>query len=77
MPGKAELEEVFQFESERSISNDWVVRYENRLFQLQAQSRNYAPAKGRSNPRISGCSTCVLIDYAREVTDAFSLLEAI
>jgi hypothetical protein len=41
-----ELEEVFRLKSERSISNDWVVRYDNRFFQLQAQSRNYAPAKG-------------------------------
>src|SRR6266852_1958857 len=46
-PGQAELDEVFRLESERSVSNDWVVRYDNRFFQLQAQSRNYAPAKGK------------------------------
>jgi hypothetical protein len=34
-------------ESGRSISNDWVVRYENRFLQVQAQSRNYAPANGK------------------------------
>ena len=46
-PSVAELREVFRLESERIIGNDWVVRYDNRFFQLQAQSRNYAPAKGK------------------------------
>jgi transposase len=46
-PGEAELREVFRLESERIISNDWVVRYDNRLFQVQAQSRKYAPAQGK------------------------------
>jgi len=44
-PSAAELREVFRLESERIISNDWVVRYDNRLFQVQAQSRKYAPAQ--------------------------------
>lgn len=40
--------EVFRLESERIIiGNDWVVRYDNRLFQVQAQSRKYAPAQGK------------------------------
>lgn len=46
-PSEAELREVFRLESERIISNDWVVRYDNRLFQVQAQSRKYAPAQGK------------------------------
>jgi transposase len=46
-PGEAELREVFRLESERIIGNDWVVRYNNRLFQVQAQSRKYAPAQGK------------------------------
>jgi transposase len=46
-PGEAELREVFRLESERIIGNDWVVRYDNRLFQVQAQSRKYAPAQGK------------------------------
>ena len=29
------------------ISNDWVVRYDKRIFQVQAQSRNYAQAQGK------------------------------
>jgi len=46
-PSAAELREVFRLESERMIGNDWVVRYDNRLFQVQAQSRKYAPAQGQ------------------------------
>lgn len=46
-PSARELREVFRLESERIISNDWVVRYDNRLFQVQAQSRRYAPAQGK------------------------------
>ena len=46
-PSEAELREVFRLESERMIGNDWVVRCGNRLFQVQAQSRKYAPAQGK------------------------------
>jgi len=46
-PGPAELHKIFRLESERTLSDDWVVRYENRFFQLEPQSRNYAPARGR------------------------------
>jgi transposase len=46
-PSAAQLREVFRLESERIIGNDWVVRYDNRLFQVQAQSRKYAPAQGK------------------------------
>jgi transposase len=46
-PSAMELREVFRLESERVVSNDWVVRYDNRLFQVQAQSRKYAPAQGK------------------------------
>jgi len=46
-PGTVELDEVFRLESERTISNDWVVRYENRFLQLQPESRHYAPARGK------------------------------
>jgi hypothetical protein len=46
-PSAAELREVFRLQSQRIISNDWVVRYGNRLLQVQAQSRKYAPAQGK------------------------------
>ena len=45
-PRRQELDRIFRLESERSISEDWVVRYANRFFQLQPQSQQYAPAKG-------------------------------
>lgn len=46
-PRAAELDRIFRLEWERTISDDWVVRYDNRYFQLQAQSRNYAPARSK------------------------------
>jgi transposase len=46
-PRAAELDRIFRLESERVVSEDWVVRYANRWFQLEAQSRNYAPARGK------------------------------
>ena len=45
-PGKRELDAIFRLEYERVISNDWVVRYENRWLQIQRESR-YAPAGTR------------------------------
>ena len=45
-PGARELEQVFCLETERSISNDWVVRYENRYFQLERTS-DYPPRQAR------------------------------
>ncbi len=46
-PRAAELDRIFRLESERTISDDWVVRYDNRFFQLQPQSRHYAPTKSQ------------------------------
>jgi transposase len=46
-PRAAEWDRILRLESERTISEDWVVRYENRFFQLQPQSRHYAPARGK------------------------------
>ena len=46
-PRAAELDQIFRLESERIISDDWVVRYANRFFQLEPQSRHYAPAQGK------------------------------
>ncbi len=46
-PCAAKLEKIFRLESERVISDDWVVRYGNRFFQLEPESRNYAPARGQ------------------------------
>jgi hypothetical protein len=37
----------FRLETTRAISNDWVVRYDNRFFQLEPRSEHYAPAGGQ------------------------------
>jgi len=44
-PRAIELDRIFRLERERTISEDWVVRYENRFFQLG--NRHYAPAEGK------------------------------
>jgi transposase len=46
-PRAAELDRIFRLESERTIGNDWVVRYANHYFQLEPQSRHYAPARSK------------------------------
>ena len=46
-PTARQLDEVFWLEKERVVSEDWVVRYHNRLLQLERQSRHWAPAKSR------------------------------
>jgi transposase len=38
LPETVQLDEVFRLEDTRTVSNDWVVRYDNRLFQLERQS---------------------------------------
>ena len=45
-PHVRELEQVFCLETARSISNDWVVRYENRYFQLE-RSSDYPPRQAK------------------------------
>jgi transposase len=46
-PRAAELDRIFCLENERTISNDWVVRYRNRWFQLASQSRHGAPSQDK------------------------------
>ena len=46
-PTARQLDEVFWLEEERVVSEDWVVRYQNRLFQLERPSRPRVPAKSR------------------------------
>jgi transposase len=45
-PRAAELDRIFRLEHERTISNDWVLRYHNRWLQLAAQSQG-APAQDK------------------------------
>ena len=46
-PRATEMDRIFRLESERTISEDWVVRYDNRFFQLQPQSGHHAPGQGK------------------------------
>jgi transposase len=46
-PTARQLDEVFWLEEERVLSEDWVVRYNNRLLQLERTSQHWAPAKRR------------------------------
>ena len=46
-PTARQLDEVFWLEQERVVSEDWVVRYHNRLLQLERQSQHWAPARSR------------------------------
>lgn len=47
VPQRLDLRRVFCLEEERRVSNDWVVRYHNRLLQIQRQSKVYPPAKSK------------------------------
>lgn len=38
VPRGVRLDDVFRREAKRTVANDWVVRYDNRLFQLERQS---------------------------------------
>jgi transposase len=44
VPRGIRLDQVFRLEQTRTLSNDWVVRYDNRFFQVQRQSP-YPPAR--------------------------------
>ena len=45
VPRRVSLDQVFRLEQKRTVSNDWVVRYDNRLLQLERQSGR-PPARG-------------------------------
>ena len=47
-PGKKELDAIFRLEEERTISNDWVVRYRGLLLQLKPLSRTYGPTRAKA-----------------------------
>jgi len=44
VPRRVRLDDVFRLEERRSVSNDWVVQYDTRLFQLERQS-GHPPAR--------------------------------
>ena len=45
-PSATVLARLFRLETERTVGNDWVVRYHNRYFQLERQS-HHPPARSR------------------------------
>jgi transposase len=47
-PTARELRQIFRLESERVISNDWVIRYGGRWLQLQPGQRRYGPTKSQA-----------------------------
>jgi hypothetical protein len=46
-PSARRLREIFRLETERVLGNDWVIRHNNRFYQVEGDSANYAPAKSR------------------------------
>jgi hypothetical protein len=47
LPAAKQLRGIFRLETERVLGNDWVVRHDNRFYQVEEQSRSYAPAKSK------------------------------
>ena len=48
-PTARELRQIFRLETERTISNDWVIRHEGRYLQLQPRNRRrYSPTKSKA-----------------------------
>jgi len=46
-PGARKLAKIFHLETDRVLSNDWVVQHDNRFYQVERQSQHHAPAKGK------------------------------
>ena len=47
-PTRRELRQIFHLETERTISNDWVIRHDGHYLQLQPGSRRYGPTKSKA-----------------------------
>jgi transposase len=47
-PSAAQLREVFRLETERWISNDWVVQYRGHFLQLKPQNKRYGPTQAKA-----------------------------
>jgi transposase len=46
-PGARRLRAILRLETERVLSNDWVVQHENRFYQVERQRQHHAPAKSK------------------------------
>jgi len=47
-PTPRELRQIFRLETERRISNDWVIRHAGRYLQLQPGQRRYGPTQSKA-----------------------------
>jgi transposase len=47
-PSARELRQIFRLETERVISNDWVIRHGGRYWQLLPGARSYGPTKSKA-----------------------------
>lgn len=47
-PSASELRQIFRLETERRISNDWVVQHHGHWLQLQPASRRYGPTRAKA-----------------------------
>jgi transposase len=47
-PTARELRQIFRLETERTISNDWVIRYDGRFLQLRPGQRRYGPTQSKA-----------------------------
>src|ERR1700733_13452824 len=47
-PTSRDLRQIFRVETERTISNDWVIRYDGRFLQLRPGQRRYGPTKSKA-----------------------------
>lgn len=47
-PSASELRQIFRLETERRISNDWVVRHHGRFLQLHPKHRHYGPTQAKA-----------------------------
>ena len=47
-PSARELREIFRLETERTLSNDWVIRHAGRFWQLHPRQRRYGPTRSKA-----------------------------
>jgi hypothetical protein len=47
-PSVRELDQIFRLETERAVSNDWVIRHQGRWFQLHPGQRRYGPTRSKA-----------------------------
>jgi hypothetical protein len=78
VPRGLDLEQIFRVETERTVNNDWVVRQDSRLLQVERRHRVHPPARstvvceyqGRpSRAAADGFSTACAAGTRKSVTD--------